>query len=74
MNRRLYYAGHAFLAASAATIAIVGVVEIISGGLLAQGLIRIALAFAVVASQGRGIYWDRKAAARRQAVLGESTS
>lgn len=73
MKRRLYIAGHAFLAASAVAIALIGVGEIASGGSLAQGLIRIVLAFAVAASQARAIYWDRRAAARGKVELPDSS-
>jgi ABC-type phosphate transport system permease subunit len=64
VKRRFYVAGHALLFAVAVTIACVGIVEIVAGGSLAQGLIRLAIAFVVTASQLRGIYWDRREAAR----------
>lgn len=65
MKTRIYVAGHALLFAAAVAIACIGIGEIVSGGSLAQGLIRLVLAFAVVASQLRGIYWDRRDAARK---------
>lgn len=72
MNRRLYIAGHAFLGISAVVIAAIGIQEITTGGLLAQGLIRIALALAVVGSQARSIHWDRREAAKRRTALAET--
>lgn len=64
MSRRIYIGGHALLSATAVAISCVGIAEIASGGSLAQGLIRLAIAFVVVASQFRGIYWDRREASR----------
>lgn len=62
MKRRLYVAMHVALASSAVVIAGLGVWEITAGGQLSQGLIRLAIAFVVVASQVRGLYWDRREA------------